>query len=65
MCAKPFSKERFVRWGECDPAGVIYTPRVFEYALDTLEEFHTDEDYSYLRLASWPEFHVQRQEKGA
>ncbi len=34
-----FSRERFVRWGDCDPAGVIYAPRVYEYAMDTLEEF--------------------------
>lgn len=34
-----FSEKRIVKWGECDPAGVIYTPRVFSYAMDALETF--------------------------
>ncbi|MCP4683016.1 MAG: acyl-CoA thioesterase [Desulfobacterales bacterium] len=42
MEAKPFSRERFVRWGDCDPAGIIYAPRVYEYAIDTLEEFYKE-----------------------
>ncbi len=39
MNEKHFSRERFVRWGDCDPAGIIYAPRVYEYAMETLEEF--------------------------
>ena len=42
MKEKPFSRERFVRWGDCDPAGIIYAPRVYEYALETLEEFYME-----------------------
>jgi len=37
-----FSRKRFVRWGDCDPAGIIYAPRVYEYAMDTLEEFYME-----------------------
>lgn len=37
-----FSRERFVRWGDCDPGGIVYSPRVYEYALDTLEEFYME-----------------------
>lgn len=37
-----FSRKRFVRWGDCDPGGIIYSPRVYEYALDTLEEFYME-----------------------
>ena len=37
-----FSRERFVRWGDCDPAGIIYAPRVYEYAMDTLEDFYIE-----------------------
>ena len=37
-----FFRKRFVRWGDCDPGGIIYSPRVYEYALDTLEEFYME-----------------------
>lgn len=37
--AAPFSAERLVRWGDCDPAGVIYTPGVLHFALESIEEF--------------------------
>ena len=37
-----FSRKRFVRWGDCDPGGIVYSPRVYEYALDTLEEFYVE-----------------------
>ncbi len=35
--ACPFSVTRTVKWGECDPAGIIYTPRVLDYAMEALE----------------------------
>jgi acyl-CoA thioester hydrolase len=28
-----------VRWGECDPAGVVYTPRFAEYVTDAFHEY--------------------------
>ncbi|MFQ5971272.1 MAG: acyl-CoA thioesterase [Alphaproteobacteria bacterium] len=34
---KPFRVTRQVRWGDCDPAGIIYTPRALDYAMETLE----------------------------
>lgn len=30
-----FLIERQVRWGECDPAGIVYTPNFLDYAVDT------------------------------
>ena len=30
---------RRVRWGECDPAGVVYTPRFAEYVADAFHEY--------------------------
>ena len=51
MKTNPFSRERFVRWGDCDPAGIIYAPKVYEYAIDTLEEFYKEViGYSWMDL---------------
>ena len=36
----PFRIARTVSWGDCDPALMIYTPRVFEYASEALEAFY-------------------------
>jgi 4-hydroxybenzoyl-CoA thioesterase len=35
----PFTIRRRILWGDSDPAGVIYTPRVFHYAIETVEEW--------------------------
>ena len=35
----PFTLRRRILWGDSDPAGVIYTPRVFHYAIETVEEW--------------------------
>ena len=35
--AGPFSVTRRVKWGECDPAGIIYRPRVLDYAMEVVE----------------------------
>jgi 4-hydroxybenzoyl-CoA thioesterase len=37
--AIPFTISRPVRWGDCDPAGVIYTPRVNYFVLEAIEDF--------------------------
>lgn len=34
-----FSVRRRVRWGECDPAGVMYTPRFADFVVDAFLEF--------------------------
>jgi len=47
----PFIIERKVKWGDCDPAGIIYTPRVLDYAMETLEAWNRDVlGVSWLRL---------------
>jgi acyl-CoA thioester hydrolase len=53
-----FTSERMVRWGECDPAGIVYTPNFVDYAVDvgrlfireiTLRE-HGSPDFFQLNL---------------
>jgi acyl-CoA thioester hydrolase len=36
---RPVTIRRRVRWGECDPAGVVYTPRFADYAVSAMEHF--------------------------
>ncbi len=38
----PFSVTRTVIWGDCDPAGIIYTPRVLDYAMEILEAWYRE-----------------------
>ena len=38
--SKPFSIKRVVQWGDCDPAGIIYSPRVFDYAVEAVEAWN-------------------------
>ena len=35
----PVRYERVVGWGECDPAGVVYTPRFADYAVEAYHHF--------------------------
>ncbi len=35
----PVRYERTVSWGECDPAGVVYTPRFADYAVEAFHFF--------------------------
>ena len=37
-----FNVTRRVKWGDCDPAGIIYTPRVLDYAMETLEAWNRE-----------------------
>lgn len=36
---EPFRSERRVRWGECDPAGVVYTPRFTDFVVEAFHDF--------------------------
>ena len=40
MSSEPFSHPCFVNWGDCDPAGAIFTPRVFDFFLRALEAWY-------------------------
>jgi len=40
--ARPYHVMRTVKWGDCDPAGIIYTPRVLDFAMETLEAWYRD-----------------------
>jgi acyl-CoA thioesterase FadM len=40
VAAAPFTVRRRVKWGECDPAGVVYTPSFSEYVISTAELFY-------------------------
>ena len=35
-----YSVNMRVNWGDCDAAGIIYTPRVLDYAMEALEEWY-------------------------
>jgi acyl-CoA thioesterase FadM len=35
----PFTVRRAVKWGECDPAGIVYTPRFLDWAVEGAESF--------------------------
>src|SRR6185436_20426977 len=37
--AEPLSFQRHIRWGECDPAGVVYTPRFADYVVEAYQDF--------------------------
>ncbi len=39
---RPFAVTRTVRWGDCDPAGIIYTPRVLDYAMEIMEAWYRE-----------------------
>ena len=40
LSVKPFVVRRKVKWGECDPAGVVYTPVFAEYVISAAELFY-------------------------
>ena len=39
---RPFTVTRTVKWGDCDPAGIIYTPRVLDYTMKILEAWYRE-----------------------
>jgi len=40
LSTDPFIVRRKARWGECDPAGVVYTGRFVDYLLSAVSLFH-------------------------
>lgn len=40
LSTSPFVVRRRVRWGECDPAGVVYAGRFTDYLLSAVMLFH-------------------------
>lgn len=40
LSTSPFVVRRRVRWGECDPAGVVYTGKFTDYLLSVTMLFH-------------------------
>jgi acyl-CoA thioesterase FadM len=38
----PFRVRRVVKWGESDPAGIVYTARFLDYAMETLEAWFAE-----------------------
>ncbi|WP_416897238.1 MAG: acyl-CoA thioesterase [Minwuia sp.] len=39
---EPFTVRRLVRWGDSDPAGIIYTGAYLDYMVETAEDFFVD-----------------------
>lgn len=52
--ADVFRLERTVAFGDCDPAGIVYTARILDYCLGAIEEFWK----SVLDGKSWYEMNV-------
>ncbi|MFK7957547.1 MAG: acyl-CoA thioesterase [Lysobacterales bacterium] len=58
--AKHFVQNRRVLFGECDPAGVLYTPRICEYIIEGALKFVSDclgqpfERYMFARNLTLP-----------
>jgi acyl-CoA thioesterase FadM len=52
---RPFVVRRRVRWGECDPAGVVYTGCFTDYLLSAVMLFH--EHLLGEQMASWSRDH--------
>jgi 4-hydroxybenzoyl-CoA thioesterase len=46
---RKFTVHRVVNWGDCDPAGFIYTPRVLDFACETVDSWLREE----LNLSWW------------
>ena len=40
ISGQPFAVRRRVKWGECDPAGVVYTVNFSEYVISTANRFY-------------------------
>lgn len=38
----PYIVRRIVKWGECDPAGIVYMPRFLDWVLEAAESFFAD-----------------------
>ncbi len=38
----PFTTTRTVLFGDCDPAGIVYTPRIAYFAIEAIHEFLSD-----------------------
>jgi 4-hydroxybenzoyl-CoA thioesterase len=38
----PYRVTRRVAWGDCDPAGITYTPKNLEYAVEAIDHFFRD-----------------------
>jgi acyl-CoA thioesterase FadM len=40
LSAQPFVVRRCVKWGECDPAGIVYTVNFSEYVISLANRFY-------------------------
>lgn len=39
VCEEPVILRRSVRWSECDPAGIVFTPRFLDFCVSAYEAF--------------------------
>lgn len=46
----PFTQRRTVKWGECDPAGIVYTPRFLDWTVEAVEAA-----FRAIAGITWPE----------
>ena len=38
----PYTIRRTIGWGECDPAGIVYTPRFLDFCVEAAETWFAD-----------------------
>ena len=38
----PFTTTRTILFGDCDPAGIVYTPRIAYFVIEAIHEFLSD-----------------------
>lgn len=37
--SQTFTMQKTVAFGDCDPGGIVHTPRVFDYCMDAIDQF--------------------------
>jgi len=52
---QPFSVNRRVAWGDCDAAGITYTPKTLEYAVEAVGDFFRE-----ILGISWYDLNIKR-----
>ena len=53
MTAKVFSRERLIRFSDCDPAGIVFYPEYFVMLNGLVEDwFNDDLQYDYARMVN-------------
>ena len=55
MVTGPLVIRRVVKWGECDPAGIVYTPRFLDWVIEACEDC-----FRHITGLTWSEHQSKR-----